>query len=131
MSDLQTKLVEVITQLQSVVKDNAADAVNLGLATIKINGIEHVIIGIIFLLFSISGAFLAKKVYKWWCEAAEKSKDHYFDGFEYGAGMIGTVAITAILFIIFCCNIFNIWTYVAIFQPKLWLAHQILAKAAS
>lgn len=35
MVDLQNKLVEIITQLQNIVKDNAADAVNLGLSAIN------------------------------------------------------------------------------------------------
>lgn len=117
MNEVTTKVVEVITQLQNVVKDNAADAVNFGLGVIRINGFAWISLGI---LFAGLGIFVF-----WLCSDCKICKEHNASdedkGFLYLMGFLFSL--------ISACFLFYIWNWVAIFQPKLWLAHQILAKA--
>lgn len=136
MSDLQTKLVEVITQLQSIVKDNAADAVNFGLGAIRIDAIGNIVIGLVCVVSSIIGAIVIKKLIARVHKMMEGKSKHSFGGEfsdypEYVISIIIISVILAIASICAICAVLGTWNWVAIFQPKLWLAHQILAKAVS
>ncbi len=123
MADISAKIVELITQLQGVVKDNAADAVNLGLSSIRIDSIRAIVLGIFFLILFIIGIYITKKVYN-----IKEIQESYTKKENWGSAFILSCFLTAIALILSIITLLNIWCYVAIFNPKLYLAHEIMNK---
>lgn len=124
MVELQNKLVEIITQLQSIVKDNAADAVNLGLSAIKVEGFSYILLGALCLLGSLILLSISYKIWKKW----DAEGVTWTQGENYSTYFIIAFVPACALFIFGTLIITYVWNWVAIFEPKLWLAHQVIAK---
>lgn len=94
------------------------DVVDAGLWVIRIDGIQEIAIAIFCLLFfTIGGYWFTKKLLSIF-------KDVLDEGAIVLAIMTGGISITFI--IISITTLLNIWNWVAIFEPKLYLAKQII-----
>jgi hypothetical protein len=122
MSDtnaLSNKLLEIINQVQAGIVAKAPDAINLVLQEARIDAIGH--------FLGAAGCLLT--LYVFWrifCKV-KNIKDEY--GYiEVGAivYMVISGAISVLLAGFVICVLFDIWNYVAIINPKLYLAHQLI-----
>lgn len=120
-TDLITdKALEIVNTLQNTLMTHGGEAVQLGLATVRITCISYLMSSFIamiggVLLFVASGNFYKK--YK---------KDKFDDT---------NITLSIICFLIGCLFILPaiggfgyIWNWVGIFDPKLYLAHQVIGK---
>jgi hypothetical protein len=127
---LTNKMLEIINQLQQGVISHAHDALNLMLSVTRINGIESIAIGIITLMLNIIIIKFMLNTYKKVKEynnsitnpSEKKDHDDYIPLYA-GCALILFFSIPACV-----CLLLDIWNYIAIFEPKLYLAHQIIEK---
>ena len=103
------KLIEVF---DTVTKSVAPAALELTEGAMVISGIQCVVVGFIILAIAI---LFQKEVHK------EKEKEQVY------AHLVGTLAIISVTFYVSSFFwLFNIWNWVAIFQPKLAIVNKIL-----
>jgi CHASE2 domain-containing sensor protein len=109
MTDVSAKIVDLITQLQGVVKDNAADAVNLGLESIKIDGIGLMVLFVVLFVIGIIAFITSIKT---------NNVDLKIVSFVVGISSL-CISVAGFLYP---------WNWVQIFNPKLYLAHEVMSK---
>jgi hypothetical protein len=115
--DLVTnKLLEIINQIQSQIVNHSPDAINLILLNVKMEGITHLCVGVIYLLACVC-------LYPFLPNNAKSIKDEDIN--------IGNAIGVTVFYICFGFSLYyflNIWNYVAIFNPKLYLVNQLMNK---
>ncbi len=118
-TDLITnKALEIINQIQSGVMAHGGDAVNLALATVRISAIGALIEGFIMLVIGVICVIMMAKII---------SSDR-FDKESPGWIFWTVLVTTAFCFMGALVDLFNIWTYVALYDQKLYLTHEIIQK---
>lgn len=132
---LTGKLLEIINQVQASVIAHAPDAINLILAAVQQDGISNILPGIIALVLLMICVYTGIKFYKKWDKANEldKQKHRYDreDNFPLLIPMVPACLIGFICFLFMFPSIFSYWNYVEIFNPKVYLAHEIIQKVVS
>ena len=129
---LANKLLEIINQIQQGVVAHAPDAMNILLKTVQIDCAQN------FLITFISGLFLASmaKIFfkiKKSIENDRKLNKSYSERLEWDhGGIIISLLIMAVVstfaLIFFIASIVDVWSWVGLFNPKLYLAHEIIQK---
>lgn len=126
--NVEGKLVEMLDALQhGVVKvgetvvQYSPDIADAALWVVRIDGIQFVMIAISCLLWAIFAKILGKKLWVW-----ARKVDPDFDSPAIAVPVIVWASGVA-TFGIALAKLFSIWNWVAIFEPKLWLAKQIIS----
>jgi hypothetical protein len=135
VDQLTSKLLEIINQIQSGIVSHAPDAIKLVLAAVQQDGIANILPGIVALIVLIICVYAGVKFYKKWEEAnkLEGQKDAYHreDTFPLLLPIVPAFFVGFICFLFMCPSIFSYWNYVEIFNPKVYLAHEIIQKVVS
>ncbi|WP_020473636.1 hypothetical protein [Zavarzinella formosa] len=126
---VEEKLVEMLDALQNgavkvgeqVVK-YSPDGADAALWVIRIDGIQTILSALVCVPASWLFARWAKKSFAWMRE-----QDFHDEPPIVVVGALWTISIGCAFKAIF--TFFNAWNWVAIFEPKLWLAKQIIAVA--
>lgn len=118
-TSLATKL---FTGMESLVIKHGQDAIDLGLATVQVTGVAALFEGLVAIIIGV--AFFS--AFRWCfnrCNAKYKDYEpiQYFGAFGAGVGFIISAGVTLSIF-------FNIWNYVAIVKPEIWLAKKTIDK---
>ncbi len=115
---IDNRLQAIADKLADLAEQYGPEVTDAMLAVTRLQGFEYLIYGVLFLIPSvIIGLFAWYKFLK----SGIKNKD--ID--EIGTGLLlGTVS--ALGFIITGSFLFDIWTWVAIFEPKLAIARKLL-----
>jgi hypothetical protein len=101
----------------------AKQAYELGLVTIQITAIQSLLVGVMWLILCGVCIHYGRK---FWQSAADVPPHEDKDGlqiisvFTYAAGVGTGVG--------FLIQFFNIWTWVALFRPDIWLVHAAIQK---
>jgi hypothetical protein len=122
---LTGKLLQVINQVQDTVSAHSGEAVNLVLQQVKINAIGDFIICFAAILV----LYILWKVYSKVKDIKEENRRDMHGGVMIYICMAGLLSI--FLLVLIFITLFNIWEYVAIINPKLYLAHEIIGKVLS
>lgn len=126
---VQSKLVEMLDSLQhgaikvgeEVVK-YSPDIADTALWVVRIDGAQQIVSGLMALAVAICAAKWLGVLWKW---GREKAEDEC-DGIYYIWPTFATAAM--IIPVVFCAEkLLSVWHWIAIFQPKLWLAKQIIS----
>lgn len=112
-SALTGKLVDIINQTQSVVSSHAAEATGLALKATSVDGVIWLLF--LFAWFSIS-VFL--------CYIFGKDTEKSVDADTISA-ICGISAFLSFIFLVYP------WNWIQVFDPKLYLAHQIISNFTS
>jgi heme/copper-type cytochrome/quinol oxidase subunit 2 len=129
------KTLEIITQLQSVATDAThsainylPDAVNLGLTAVRVDGVNDILMG----LFCALCVFVLAKLFKLASVRADAGTEQYNDSMidcVYAPISLIVIPMIGIIFLfISASNLLSAWTYVKIFEPKVYLAHKVVEK---
>ena len=113
MEELGNKALEYLTAFEELAKQYAPDVVNAGLTVVQISAFSEIVIGVVLLAVSIGGFFAARWVWK-------KTDD------EFCAGLAGAAALGA--GIASGVHLLSVWTWVGIFNPKLYIAYKLFEK---
>ena len=126
MSKVEEKAVELLDKLDSLATQYTPEVIDGATSAVTVTAIGELIWGVIgllsaYLIFRAGKsltAFLVKK----------KEEDGYWSMWEIGFGMSSGITIFActILTLTSVFGLFNIWNWVAIYNPELALAHRIL-----
>lgn len=128
---LEQKAIEVIDKamdgvekLSNMLSDVAVqygpEVVDAALTVVRITGANKIFVGLILLTLPFLFFYNLKELWKW---AGKHDKDSESGSYVLIL-MIGVVCsiFTAMSFI----TLTNLWSWVAIIEPKLWVAHEIL-----
>lgn len=118
---LSGKVLEIINQVQSVVTDHSKYAMDMALNCTFIDGVWGFIIGafcIAFLFFS----------YKWIIKLNRISNIRKYEDYQDGCifGMIILAIFSVFSLWIVLCQFLDIWNYIQVFNPKFYLAHEVI-----
>lgn len=110
----------------------AKQAYEIGVMTLRIDAISTVVTCVFFLLVAF---FVSRKIAADWTTARalhEKQKSGFRDVTDYLPALgiphfIGSLVVGATVFIT-ALNLFNVWLWVKLFSPELWLAHMAVQK---
>ena len=115
LPSIEEKAVELIEKFEALAVDVAPDAIELGLATARVSAAAGLIQGIVALGIGILGGFIMYRMAKW-----ELKRD--------GDCIISCLvsAIPVLVTVFGFVQIVNVWSWVGIFYPELWIAKQVL-----
>lgn len=120
---LGDKALQYLSSFEELAKQYSPDVVDAGLTVIRINALGDIIVGLV----GIAVAFVVWKIFK--RVRAERGKE-YFHRNEAICIIGGAISffggIASFVMILF--GLFNIWVYVALFDPKLYIAYKIFGK---
>lgn len=126
---VQNKLVSMLDALQqgaftvgNAVIKYSPDVANTMLDVIRINGIQTLIYNTLLLTGSLGLFYYIKKSWSksWFDEYAGPT----------AAGVLGCIfIIISNAMFINSTGLFNIWNWIEVFQPKLWIAHEVIRSA--
>jgi hypothetical protein len=118
MNDLvSAKLVQIADQIQSTLVAKGPEAVNLMLAATRIDAIQNLIWGAVFIVGGIICIYVSFKSYKY-------CKEITFLTFMFA--LFGMSAI--ITGVLGFCDIFS---WIGIWHPDIYIAHQLLNKVTN
>jgi hypothetical protein len=116
-----SKLLEIINQIQAGVVAHAPEAANLALQAVSYDGWYSLIIGFSWLALSLILYYIAKR-YVYYIKNCEKKNESD----EIALGLL--VCAIVIILIFAAIELFDFWNWVQAFNPKLYLAHEIIQK---
>lgn len=131
MPNLEEKAIEVIDKamdgvekLSNMLSDVAVqygpEVVDAALTVVRISGAGNIVVGLTLAILPLFFFCNIKNLWKWALKH-ETSSDSGSLVLVVLSGM-GCVASSIVSFIM----LINLWTWVAIIEPKLWVAHEIL-----
>lgn len=127
MENLEQKVIDLIDKsLETggkLVDTHGQDAVDLALTVARIDAAGVIIQGAFFIAVGVLAALLTKHIIKK-ITAGEWEELVAIVTFPIGMGAVASLIGGAIDFI-------NIWAWVGIFEPKLWLAHKAIQAVTS
>lgn len=123
-----SRMDELAIKLSDIGNKYGGDVVDLTLAVVRFEGIAHVGKGVALLGAAGSLAYVFKKFLKYYNKNETRHND-YVDGYVV-IGMCGMIAsgvggcIAAVVSLV---HLINPWKWIAIFEPKVALAKQIIS----
>ena len=116
MDNLETKAVELLTKLEQL----APEAMDTMIEVLRITAVSNIVMAVIGILASIFIISKMRDIFKIYEEIPSK-----YDAFvDIGLAIGGGTAV--ILMVIGAFTLFNPWTYIALYNPELVLARQML-----
>lgn len=106
---ISDKVVSMLTDVQSSV---APEITKATLAAARIEAISYVAYGFLLLIVSFACMWLLSI-----CDKSDRDND---------AGVLGLILLIVLSFIGFVMLDFNIYNWVGMFSPKIYLAHQLM-----
>lgn len=125
----------VVAKLGTLAEKYGPDVVDSALWVIRLDGIQTIAIGVVFGLVSLACGMAWRKLYAAYKPVAAEWRHYYRsssttrperDENDYQIGLTILAIITAGLFIVAAIHLLSFWSYVAIFEPKLWVAKRLL-----
>ena len=126
MDSLEQKAVDILDKLEKLTTQYAPEVLDAAASAVRVTGIGNIITGIGSMVSAAIVIWIAKN----FANICRKKKEEegYMSEWELGMGLsLAVGGITgSVLSIVFLFRLLNIWNWIAIFNPKLALAHKIL-----
>ena len=125
MEGIEQKAVEILDKLDSITTQYAPNVVNSAIKVVQVNGLSRIFYGIIGIIGCFICVIVAKKLANKCTEL--KKRDGYLSEWEVGVAVsyILGAAVTIVLAICSILELFYVWNWIAIFDPKLALANKL------
>jgi len=126
-----TKALEYLEAFEKLAVQHTPDVVETGLRVVQINAIQSLIMPAAFF---VAGSFVCYQGRRLWNigkEIHQHDRDNVRDprdrdNFYLPGACLGVIGGFIILFA--ATELFNIWKWIALFEPKLYLAYRIFEK---
>lgn len=105
--------------MEELTKQYTPEVIDSALMVVRISGVQEIVVGLVCLLISIFLNFVGKHFY---IKFSDDDNDDYIPAFllSYGGAIvIGGFSIVTLI---------NVWNWVAIFEPKLYLAYRVFER---
>lgn len=125
MGGIEQKAVEILDKLDSIATQHAPDVINSAIKVVQVDGVSHIFYGIIGIIGCFTCVIVAKKLANK-CTELKKSGGYNSD-WEVGIAVsyiLGTV-VTIVLAICSIIELFDVWNWIAMFNPKIALANKL------
>jgi hypothetical protein len=133
---VEGKLVEMLDALQNGVVTVGEQVVKYGpdvadaaLWVVRVDGIQSIVSGFVALLILTASVYAFLRTLRW--VRSDEFDNDEFTGIPFFIGSIvigiGSIVIGIVSSMIAIDKLLNVWNWIAIFEPKLWLAKQIMA----
>lgn len=117
MSKLEDKAVELLGKLEDLSTEYAPEVIDAAAASVQVTAAQQLVYGVVWLIVGLICVWGVKKAYT--------NPDGFTEGGACVVIVVGcVVSFVSIIMVIF--NLTDLWTYVALINPKLALAHKIL-----
>jgi large-conductance mechanosensitive channel len=124
MNEITEQVVDLLTRIEAGLIDVAPEALDLAVNVVRFDAIGELIVGVITLIIGAVAVFWGIKLLNQYKGSIDKygfsEEDH-----KQFFGMV-LLFISSIPVILFMVSWFNIWNWVALFNPEFALAKQIL-----
>jgi len=122
---LEEKVVHLLNQLENLSKQYTPEVFDAAVAVIQMNGITEILGGLIVIVLAVAVGYISLRLYKY---AGQKYEEDYMSDWNEVQGVVQWIGpiITITLLVIASCFLFDIWNWIAIFNPKLALAKTVL-----
>lgn len=125
MADIQLNIDAALAKLGDLVAKHGPDAINLAAQVVQVNAIDTLVSGLGYA--AMGGAlFMGARFSLRRLRAMESAYDDGVIG--WGLTFGSTSAATLLLAYFTLAHLTNVWAWVGLFNPKLALAHDVLAK---
>ena len=122
-ADVWGKAKEYAGALETLTKEYAPEVVNAGLMVVRINGIQSLLTGFLGVLWL--AAVMAIFFWRWVPHTSTwTNEDDRVFGITMGAAVALVVSVPGLIL----STRLAVWNWVAVFEPKLWLAKAVFAK---
>ena len=126
MSELENKTVELLDKFDSLATQYAPTVIDAAVASVQVTAIGNLVWGVFGLVCAFTTWWLSKNFSKY---ARKKKNDNgYMSDWDVGMTIGASVGIlsSTIIAVTSVASLFNIWNWVAIFNPELAMAHIVL-----
>ncbi len=124
MADVSNKALDTVTgfahQLTELAQQQAPAAWELAKGVARVSAGAGVFYGIGFLIFSIIAAKLSKRLWRW-AKRVDPDGDNPTVAVPFFVGLVSCGFLVASL-----GYLLDIWNWVGLFYPELWIAHGLL-----
>lgn len=115
--------------LNNAVTEYGPDVVNAVLWVIRIDNLQSLVIGLLFLIiYVIILRFLWINVIKKEYLRCDREIINMDTGTIFVPGLVGVIITFMVFGLTSVPKVFDAWTYVGIVEPKLWIAKQVIIK---
>lgn len=124
MNELTTYVLELFGRIESGIIDVTPAALDLALAVVRIDALTALIGGLVAMLVAVVFFVIGRRLFKTYQEGR-----HYGDVYEdEWRPVIGLMmqGVSFVLLVTFSVIWFNLWTWIAVFQPELALAKEVI-----
>lgn len=136
MSDaLENKAVEILDKSQAAVatfadklgdmaKQYGPEVADAALTMARIDAVNYLLISIISGVICLAlYHFVVRRLWVW--SLGYKDKERFADGSEYIPTVLASIVL-AFFSSVVIFRLFNLWAWVGVFEPKLWIAKKVL-----
>lgn len=120
MNEYMNTVLALFKQFIAAATPVAKQAYDIGLLTLQVDAAGNVGLALLFLMVGGPVLYLIIKYLR-------KHEDGYMKDGTYVL-CIGGIIISIIFMIISVVNLLNVWLWVKLFRPELWLAHMAIEK---
>lgn len=120
--DIQFNADQAIAKLGELVARHGPQAVELAAEVVRMNAVGHLAYSAGWLIVSVVGTILSVRYWRWLMGPTGDD--------EAGFGAFVLSLAVGAAWIVTLVRLLNVWTWVALFNPKLALAHEVIAKFA-
>lgn len=124
---LEERIVHLLNQMENLSKQYTPEVFDAAVNVIMMNGLVKILGGLSLILFAALCIFACTKLYVYAGKKYEEDElsDWNRDRDQGVIKIVGSVVVVMLVFAA-CCLLFDIWNWVAIFNPKLALAKTVL-----
>lgn len=113
---------QALQKLGELVEKHGPQAVDLAAQVVQLNAAQNLASAAGLAGVSIGGLFMAR-----WLQGRAQAADAD-DDFGYRIGVTFSLGVSTVLGVWSLFSFLNIWSWIALFNPKLALAHDVLAR---
>lgn len=122
---IEDKAVETLSQLEALARQYTPDVIDAAINVTRIDGVAAVVGGMLMLVCVWPVCVAGLRLHKFF---SKKQKEDRYSDWELGvmSVQICTPMAIALLVIFGAVLVLDVWNWVAIFEPKLFIAKQIM-----
>ncbi len=126
MNNIEDKAISILNKLEALTTQYTPEVMDAAITSVKVTATGNLVMGFIGLGAAFAVLWLAKN-FTTHCRA-KRQEDGWMSNWDVGAALTFFISgvISGIMAVFSIWTLFDVWNWVAVFNPKLALAHKIL-----